>query len=362
MTGVLPRVSAERVEQAVSSGTYLGVQLYVSVGTEVWADIAVGERIPGAAMGTDDSVPWSCCSKPLGALALGLLFEEGALTPETRVSSVLPEYGAGGKTDVTLAHLLSHSVPYNVEGEDNTPILHVPHEQALAIVCARSLVDPPGSRALYSPFGSWTVVAEIVARLTGAGFFDFVEREVLRPLEMREVTFGNARATARGPGSVSDLYLGGDEGFHVHPLLNVEEALRPGSPGSGAHGPARELARVFECLAHGGWWNGKRVLGQKAVRALSSTVRHGLPDPAFCDLDLRWGLGFCTDNALFSAPRGARLVGHTGFRCALAIGDLDRRIVIAFLSTSVTDGALGRGRLVAQIVRDVYAAVDAGHR
>lgn len=359
MTGATSSVCVERLERAISDGSCLGAQLYVSVGAEVWVDIAVGERIPGAALGTDDPVAWVCCAKPLGALALGLLYEGGAVTPETRVSSVVPEYAVGGKAEVTIAQLLSHSVPYEADGVDRVeqpPLVHLPHEKALAMACARQLRASPGSGALYSPFGSWVVLAEIVAKLTGTGYFDFVEREILKPLEMDAVIFGDAMDTA----SLADLYRRDDEGYVVDDLENLEGMLAPGSPGSGAHGPARELARVFECLVHDGRWNGKRVLGQKAVRALSSTVRQGLPDPVFWGWTLDWGLGVCTDSDWFWVPKGTRLVGHTGYGCALAMGDLDRRIVISFLSTSVASEPMGRGRLMGRIVRDVYAAVASG--
>ena len=347
-------VSAARLERAISDGSYLGVQLYVSVGTETWVDIAVGERFPGTALGTDDPVPWVCCAKPLGALAVGLLYEGGALTPQTRVSSVVPEFAAGGKAEVTITQLLSHSVPYELDGIDRVdepPLVHLPHEKALAVACARQLDRSRTSPALYSPFGSWVVLAEVVARLTGTGYFDFVEREILRPLEMDAVVYGDA------VGGLADLYARTDAGHAVHRWLNLEEVLAPGSPGTGAHGPARELARVCECLVQDGWWNGRRILGRKAVPALSATVRQGMPDPGFSNLQLTWGLGVCTDSDWFGAPRGTRAVGHTGYGCALTMGDLDHRLVISFLSTSVTDEPLGRGRLMVQIVRDVYAAV-----
>ncbi|MFF6806014.1 serine hydrolase [Streptomyces sp. NPDC012616] len=348
--------SAERVRAAIDDGTYLGVQLFVSVEGEVWADLAEGQRTPGEELQVNSPVPWACCSKPLGALAFQRLVESGELTADTPVAVVIPEFAAAGKETVTLAHLLSHALPYDADADGALPIVGVPHEEALAVVCDRPLVAPPGTRALYSPFGSWTVLAEVVARASGRPFFEFVEAEVLRPLEMEGTLFGPAR-TGNDELRPSDLYQRHGGEHTVRPDLNVRLGVAPIQPGTGAHGPARELARVFECLAAEGQWQGRRIFTEHATHGMSSPRRQGLPDPTFCDLDLSWGLGVCTDPAWFGAPRGTRLAGHTGYGSSFVMADLDRRVVVCFLSTSVVDEAKGRGRLVDQIVRDVYSAV-----
>jgi CubicO group peptidase (beta-lactamase class C family) len=344
---------AEQLHDAVRKGTQLGIQLYVSRHGEVLVDLAVGERTPGRPLRGSDPLPWSCCTKALGAVAMGRLFAECGIGPRTPVSSIVPEYAQGGKEQVTIAQLMSHAVPYNLDGDGSVPIVELPHDRALALICARSLDAPPGTRALYSAFGSWVVVAEIVTRSSGMDFFAYVEKSVLRELGMEHTLFGpGAAGDRRVP---TGLYQRDANGFTVSPVLNPHYGLSPLLPGNGAHGPARDLARIFERLVDCDW----HAPASEPMRLVTAPLRRGLADGTFGGLDIGWGLGLCTDYGWFAAPRGSRVAGHTGYGCSFVFGDLDRGLVVSYLSSSLLAEAKGRPRLVDHLVRELYGQVSA---
>ena len=73
-----------------------------------WRGRRVFERALGPGATVDSTyVLWSS-TKPFVAVALLQLVEAGQLELDTRVATVLPEFGAHGKDRITVAHLLTH--------------------------------------------------------------------------------------------------------------------------------------------------------------------------------------------------------------------------------------------------------------
>ncbi|GAA0921655.1 serine hydrolase domain-containing protein [Virgisporangium aurantiacum] len=347
MIDILDRVTA-RCQRAVDDGGYLGIQVYAALDGRPMVDLAVGHRDPVRPLTADDPLPWVCGAKAFGSIAVGQLVDQGLLDPWTAVADVVPEYAAGGKAGVTVAQLMSHSVPI----ADPSPTLPLmSDDEALAEVCRTPLTAPAGTRARYSGFASWVVVAELVRRLSGRTYEDYVEEQILDPLRLDRTVFGRRRADRQGGPPFGVLYEVVD-GHFVPSSRLAPSAMAPHLPGTGAHGTAAELARVYGCVATGRWGE-RRLLSAEAVTAIARPYRAGLPDPTFGGLDLRWGLGVCIDGVLFGAPPTACVVGQIGYNCSLVLADLTVGLVVAFLTSSVYAGT-GRDRVEKRLVRDLY--------
>ncbi|MFI9208636.1 serine hydrolase domain-containing protein [Streptomyces sp. NPDC053253] len=347
----------DRIRSAIANDRHLGVQLYASVDGETVVDEVFGEASPGTPLLRNDAVPWICSTKLFGAMAVGRLLEEHRMSPATPVAEVVPEFARNGKHDVTIAQLMSHAVPYAIDSE--APFYTNDHEEALAALCETSLSAPPGSRAKYSAVGSWIVVAEWVSRLSGVPYEQYLHQHFLSPLGLTNTLLGVPESAA--PAQVVPLPLyrwDGDlaEGDDEDPAL-VPAWFLTQHPSVGAHGPARELARLLECLVRGGEANGHSLLGPTAVETITTAQRSGLVDGHFGDLDISWGLGACVDSVLFGAPPGSRVVGHTSFNCGIAVGDMDHGLVVCHLATNLSFQGLGPGRLESRVVRDLYGLV-----
>ncbi|MGN5380923.1 serine hydrolase domain-containing protein [Streptomyces lasalocidi] len=184
------------VTEVVSRGDQLGIQLYVSRRGEVLLDEAFGQVQPGILLNRTDALPWICCTKLMGALAIGQLLHHHGLSPHHRVAEVIPEFATGGKARATLAQLMAHALPFEPE-QANLPYSELSHQEALAQACAVEMSAPPGTGGWYSAMGSWVVVAEVVQRLSGRIYSEYVAERVLKPLGMSRTAFGPVVAPAR---------------------------------------------------------------------------------------------------------------------------------------------------------------------
>ena len=124
MSDIQERVQ-DVVDRALKAGTEDGVQVAVLRDGEVLADVAAGvaDRRSGRPMTADTPCYAASALKAVTATVVHVLADRGKLGYETRVAEVWPEFGARGKDDVTLRHVLTHSagvpaVPADTTAED----------------------------------------------------------------------------------------------------------------------------------------------------------------------------------------------------------------------------------------------------
>lgn len=347
----LPQTIA-RLEAGIAAGLHLGAQLYVSRDGETVADLAVGEARPGRPLAKDDLTLWLSSTKPTAAVALAILWEAGAVGLDDPVARFVPEFAAGGKEGVTLRHLLTHT--------SGIRMLDVgwPREswdEVIARIAKRKL-EPrwePGRKAGYHMASSWFVLGEVVHRVDGRPYEDFVREEVLAPLGMDDSWVGMPaeRWAAYGDRIVPMFnteisHAAYSEGGSPpeHRWHREEWVVRP-SPGGNGRGPVRELGLFYESLLAGGVSpvTGERVLTPQTVEAMTARHRVGLYDHTFRHV-MDWGLGFIVNSAIYEEPglpyaygphASRRTYGHSGYRSSTAFADPENRLVVA-LATNGT--------------------------
>jgi CubicO group peptidase (beta-lactamase class C family) len=113
----------------------------------------------------------------------------------------------------------------------------------------------------------------------------------------------------------------------------------------------------MECVVTGGVWRGDRLVSKEAIAHFFTPCREGIGDEYFSELDLSWDRGGCADPVWFGAPSGARVAGHTGHLTSLVVGDLNRRLVVAYLSNTALPREPMVRRLDNRPVRLLYDAV-----
>ena len=65
--------------RGTAQGLHVGAQVYVSRGGEIVGDFATGLARPGVPMRRDSLIPWMSAGKPLAAVAVAQLWEQGRL-------------------------------------------------------------------------------------------------------------------------------------------------------------------------------------------------------------------------------------------------------------------------------------------
>jgi CubicO group peptidase (beta-lactamase class C family) len=110
-------------------------------------------------------------------------------------------------------------------------------------------------------------------------------------------------------------------------------------PGSSCQGPARDLARFYECLL--GF--GPRLLDPKTVEVMIACHRYGMRDAMFANLKVPWGLGVNISGTFNGGP-GRRAFGHGGLGSSRGMADPDAGLVVTFIATGLPEPIVNEQR------------------
>lgn len=188
-------------------------------------------------------------SKQFTAAAILILKDRGQLDLDDKVTAFYPEFPY---TEVTVRHLLNHTsgLPkYFWLAEHKWDKEHAPSNTEMMDLLTKEKLNPffrPGANFDYSNTG-YFVLSAIVEKVSGQSFADFVDREIFKPLNMRQsfvYSFGQdsirdgqlsgyrlyrRRWHAAIPGTVNDAVVG-DKNIYstTEDMLKWVEGLNSG--------------------------------------------------------------------------------------------------------------------------------------
>ncbi|CAA9379096.1 MAG: hypothetical protein AVDCRST_MAG66-320 [uncultured Pseudonocardia sp.] len=335
----------------IERGIETGVTLSVSFRGEV-VDVVDGENGSGAPMSVDTTVPWTCSSKPLGAIAFAAAWEAGEVDLDTRVVEVLPDFVGGGKEQITVRDVLTHctGIPEPLTSLDTSgrQIGSWADVDALiwSTICGAGTVTRPGTAMSYNPVTNWFVLDRLLTTLSSGERGDS-QRVVIDRLGL-SATLGADWALPderRVTVSASADQQAGLEAMQLVAALPL--------PGAGLWGSMRDLRVVGEVLAHRGVHHGERIIGAATVEAMTATHWPGTRHRAVCDTDFPYGLGVMTLPLVLGQRCSVRVFGHAGGNTSTLIVDPLFDLVVAVY----WNGRLNDARTIARR----YALVRALH-
>lgn len=340
----LPATAAE-IERGVIEGLHLGGVVYVSLRGRGSTTLAIGERAPGKPMREDTLLIWLSSTKPVAAVAIAQLWERGLLALDDPVADHVPEFAARGKDRITLRHVLTHTGGFRLL---NIGWPEASWDEIVATIC-RARPEPrwtPGSKAGYHLASSWFMLGEVVRRIDGRPFPEYVREAIFEPLGMTDSWVGMPEVQFRAYGDRIAVMYSTESEQPMARNWNRPVHVVGCSPGGNGHGPIPELGRFYEMLLAGGVGpNGARILTPQTVEALTSPHRFDMMDLTFKH-PLVWGLGLILKSAADGhEPRaegaGAlvpygygrwasrRTFGHSGFQSSTAFADPEVGLVVA---------------------------------
>lgn len=142
---------------------------------------------------------WASNTKPFTGIAIMQLRDRGRLKLDDSVTKYLPElekvHNSFGKMpDITIRQLMNHSAgfrnstfPYK-NGKDWQPFEPTKYSQIEAMLPFTEILFKPGSKFGYSNLGI-VFLGQIIERLTGDDYEVYVDKNILRPLEMHRSYF-----------------------------------------------------------------------------------------------------------------------------------------------------------------------------
>ncbi len=328
----LPRTT-EVLEAGIAAGLHLGAQVYVSLDGKVLGEGAVGEARAGVPMTPDNLVIWFSMTKATVAVSVAKLWERGLIDLDARVADYVPEFGVNGKEAITVRHCLTHTAGFRsgdaVLSAAKEPLAN--WEEVVAGICEVPLEDGwvPGESAGYHLTCGMTMLGEIIRRVDGRLYSQFVRDEVFEPLGMDDCWVGMPIEKVEQYGDlIGTMHHTAGEAPLPLDRLDSKGSLTRCSPGGGGRGPMRQLARMYEMLAGDGEREGVRILSPQAVAAITARHRVGLFDKTF-GIVLDWGLGFGIDSSSHGRHSSRRVFGHGGAQSSIAYADPEHGLVVA---------------------------------
>jgi len=247
-------------------------------------------------------------SKMVAGLAAGKLAEAGRLDLEASARTYLPELPET-LAEVRVHQLLSHTSGLKGTGGNPDYVAALAErerreayvgelkldvftdEEILRYGAAAGLQEPPGTRWRYSQF-PYFLFGQIVGRLSGQAYPDYVQSAILTPLGITGARYGDHRTLV--PGRQSTNYT-----RQFGPLQNFALKYTPGYwPAAGLNMSVADAARLLEAFTP------ERLLRAETLDRLWQRAR--LADGTGRD----YGLGFTV-----TTTNGRTWVGHEGGGC-----------------------------------------------
>lgn len=381
MGTVAPGFEAVRdaFEQQFEAGEQLGAGVAVYHRGRLVADLwgGVADETTGRPWARDTMAVAYSVTKGLTATCVHLLADRGLLQYDDPVSRYWPEFGTRGKEAVTIYHLLTHQagLPQLPEGVTSRDLLD--WERMVHGIEQESPVWEPGTGTGYHAMTFGWLNGELVRRIDGRSLGRFLREEVCAPLGIEDMYVGApesvetriaplvqrfgltpemeaAQAAAMPPDSLLARSMGprdeGMQGFH-----NLPEMHRAEIPAINGVMTARDLARLYACLAGYGTLDGMRLMSEDTVRTASKRQTY-VPDRVIV-LPVAFSLGYMNGAPGWPQGESESAFGHPGFGGSIGFADPDREMSFGFICNALTLGLTGAGR-GSQLADAARASVD----
>jgi CubicO group peptidase (beta-lactamase class C family) len=315
----LARIDAELARLA-QAGERSGYVMAIAVDGRVehvseagWADVE--RRTP---MTADTVMRVASMTKPVTAVAILILAEDGALALDDKVADYIPAFAdtrvatsVSRNEDfeipteplarpITIEDLLTHTsgLGYVFDYETNLGALYLERNvyedrtltlaESNAALAGLPLYSQPGERWHYS--WSSDVLGSVIEETSGMAVEDFVQARIFGPLGMDSTTFFPSRNPAIME-RVATLYTHGEDGAlaPVDPRADFVLDVTAEAGGAGLFSTVNDYMRFAQMLADRGELDGARVLSPESVAAM--TTVHVGPDRMPGDMN-RQNLGF----------------------------------------------------------------------
>lgn len=349
----------------------VGAGVAVFVDGECVVDLTGGvvDPVSGETYGADALQLVFSSTKGVAAICAHLLAQRGKLDFWSKVVDIWPEFGANGKSDATVAQVMSHRVGLPVVDERLSLDQVLEIQPVVDALASQAPLWEPGSAHGYHALTYGWLVGEIVKRVDGRPIGQFVAEELAGPLGLdlwiglpdeqhdrvvpliamdpTESSFDLADpdiaplledlATAfLDPESVTNraLHLNGAFGLDAGGggmAWNRPEVWRSQIPAANGITNARSLAKLYaSCVSE---VDGVRLLDDETVKR--ATEEHSEGRDRTLVVPTRFGLGFFIPST-FSPLMGPASFGHAGAGGSLGLADPDRRIGFAYVMNKMS--------------------------
>lgn len=309
-------------------------------------------------------VPVYSTTKPIAALVLAHVIDTLPAGYETAVADVWPEFGAAGKSGVTIAEMVSHQAGLPGFIEPTDPGIWLDPPACAAALATLATMWELGTAHGYHPLSWGYLIGELVQRIDGRTLGAILREEIAGPANI-DFQIGTPApdhhrvAEIMRPRALPDLgeinqptraafltkWSSPDRGGAIWREIEI--------PSANGIGTAKAVAELYGIYAHGGHLRGRRVISEAAFASLTESRVKGQ------DLVLpyvtEFAAGVMRNNLGLYGPNPDTLC-HSGWGGSLALGDPDRHLSAAYVMNRQSNSLQGDPRAT-RLVQALYGCL-----
>ena len=327
------------LSQAVADQQVGGMLTLLARNGKIISFKAYGDAAPGRPMSRDTIFRIFSMTKPITAVAMMMLFEEGKWALDDPVTRFIPEFAdlqvavgtskdgkpmlEPAKRPPTMRELMSHTAgfaygigdePANLAYKQQNPMAAANLQQMVERIAKVPLLFQPGTGWRYSV--AVDIQGHIVEKLSGQSLGEFFRTRIFEPLGMVDTAF---HVPTEKYDRLASLYSHDESGKLVpggtmmgRKLSDYRTPPALESGGAGLLSTIDDYARFAEMLANRGALGKVRLLAPATVDLMAANVvpddviAQGNPYPRFSK-GIGWGMGVATVN---DPPVAGRIEGR----------------------------------------------------
>lgn len=333
------------LRRAVEAGAAPGVVALAADAHGVIYEGAFGKRTAqGNAAMTPDTVFWlASMTKAITSVAAMQLVEQGKLTLDTDMASILPDLAGRQvlegfdaneapklrpvRRPITLRHLLTHTAGFAYDIWNADIVRYTAHAGLPGIITCRNaalatpLLFDPGERWEYGI--NVDFVGKAVEAIRGQPLDVCLREHIFSPLGMSDTDF---RLTAEKRGRLAAMHARQADGSTMPIEFELPQEPEFFMGGGGLYGTGPDYLRFIRMILGGGSLDGMRILRPQTVAEMARNQIGGLEMGVMKtvqpqnsnDVDLypgmvkKWGLGFMINTADVPGGRAAGSLAWAG--------------------------------------------------
>lgn len=326
----------QAIKREIEKGNLAGCVVLIGRREGIVFEKAYGDRAvqpQHEPMTTDTLFDLASLTKPVAtATSIMILVERGQLRLSDKVTKFFPEFGANGKDDITIEHLLTHSsglIPDNPLADYSDG-----WKSAEKKICDLKLLSEPGTAFKYSDV-NFILLGKIVENVSGKPVDEFAKDNIYAKLGMNDTGY-NPKGKLKGRAETIEKRKEND-GDWIKGEVHDPRAYKMGGVAghAGLFSTAEDLAKYGQMMVQ------KGRLGD--VQILSEATFEEMIRPRDVDGSRR-GLGW--DNRTgYSRNRGDlmsdRAFGHGGFTGTAMWIDPELDLYVIFLGNRLHPDGIG---------------------
>ncbi len=248
--------------------------------------------------------------KPIAAIAIALLEDRGQIDITAPIATFLPEFASQGKEQITTLDVLTHTAGILIPSSYTL----APEKKLVWRTIVETAPMYPRGTFAYMPLEYGVILSEIIQKITGKTFPEFVVEAISKPLHLPALQYGLAD---RPMHTLAHSYWFGENPAKIYGsniANNFEESMNDQAcfdsmnPAYNMISDAASLAAFYEFLLN----KGKSSAGNQLISA--QTILN------------------YTNKAVSGWWQTKTCFGHGGVYSSLAFGDHQTKLAIAIIT------------------------------